>query len=207
MKGSWKHPDQLFCNSTEHLLLPFPSGTPSIKLSKGRFAYIPRVKEHDILPNVNKDPIKANMAICSPNGFLTSAALKLATCSRRQLSREWRLVKSDMSRGIMETPSTPQMISFISQPQLVWTEFSFFAENNFISATTLRGIQPFSVINNLMWINPGHWRKLDIGKTKSHPQSIVPAMAGSRLLVSWKMHWSGVRDGAGERYLQKEKYR
>jgi len=69
-------------------LLPFPSGIYSIKLSKDRFAYMARAKEQDILPNLNKDPIKINMAMCSPNSVLTLADLKLATCSKRQLNAE-----------------------------------------------------------------------------------------------------------------------
>lgn len=43
-----------------------------------------------------------------------------------------------MIRGIMETPFPPQMIPSLRHPQLAWTEVYFFAENSFVSATTLR---------------------------------------------------------------------
>lgn len=45
-------------------------GDLPIKLSKDRFAYISRVKKHDVLPTLK--PLTANTAICCPNGFLTT---------------------------------------------------------------------------------------------------------------------------------------
>lgn len=134
-EGSLKHPDQAVLQ--QHWApywLQFPFETHSIKLLEDVFACILWIEECDILPNVKKGSVKAYVAICSPNGFLTSAA----TCSRRQIkywvkSSKWHGSRDD---GILLPNPNESLCS--SAPISVWTEVYFFVENSFVSATALR---------------------------------------------------------------------